>query len=304
MTPDAGPEAPSTSRDDASLRLLLSQVPAVLWTTDRDLRFTSSQGAALASRGYDPKQFLGMPLTQFYATDDTAHPSIAAHLRALKGESCTYEDQVWGGWWESQVEPLRDPSGAIVGVVGISLDVSERKQAESLRAAAQEAWRESEENLRLVTDQIPAVLWSIDAQLQISMVRGGILTGLGLPPERITGRPLAEIIAGGDPTHPRMKPYLRALAGQSVAFESIFLERALDVHLQPLRNAAGEILGVVAVALDITDRKQAEDLRDAAQQELEVAYASLEERVQERTRELAEAVERQAASAAENASTL
>ena len=44
------------------LRLVLAQVPAILWTTDRELRFTSTTGAGLGSLQRGENQFLGSKL--------------------------------------------------------------------------------------------------------------------------------------------------------------------------------------------------------------------------------------------------
>ena len=51
---------------EAGLRLLVGQVPAVVWTTDTALRFTSSQVAMLATLGFQAEQFVGMTLSEFF----------------------------------------------------------------------------------------------------------------------------------------------------------------------------------------------------------------------------------------------
>src|SRR6266508_5500473 len=47
---------------DTTLRLIVNQMPAVLWSTDTDLRLTSSDGAALTSLGHKPNQFVCVTL--------------------------------------------------------------------------------------------------------------------------------------------------------------------------------------------------------------------------------------------------
>ena len=75
---------------EARLKLLLEQIPAVLWTTDRDLRSTLSQGAALASIGLRPNELAGKTLYEYMQTDDPDFPTIAAHRRALAGEFVSF----------------------------------------------------------------------------------------------------------------------------------------------------------------------------------------------------------------------
>jgi PAS domain-containing protein len=104
-----------------SLRLLVDQFPAVFWTTDADLRFTSSLGAGLASLGLGPNQLVGMTVADFFEAGQ-ARP-VEAHRRALEGHSVTYLMQ-WGGQtFHSHVAPLRDAEFRIIGTICIAVDL-------------------------------------------------------------------------------------------------------------------------------------------------------------------------------------
>ncbi len=113
------------------LRLMTEQMPAILWTTDSELRFTSSLGAGLGGLGLKPNEKVGVSLYEFFQSKDPALLPIAAHRRALQGESVTYEFEWTGNWYHSHVEPLRDPGGTIQGVIGIALDITEVKRMQS-----------------------------------------------------------------------------------------------------------------------------------------------------------------------------
>ncbi|HMD29556.1 MAG TPA: CHASE4 domain-containing protein, partial [Steroidobacteraceae bacterium] len=118
----------------ARLAVILERMPAVLWTTDKELRYTSSMGAALDSLGVKSGGLTGKTLSEYFQTDDPQHPSIAAHWRALAGEALTYELHWQKRVLESHVRPLRGPDGDIVGVIGVALDITDRKQlADQLR---------------------------------------------------------------------------------------------------------------------------------------------------------------------------
>ena len=120
---------------EARLRVLLEQMPLVLWSTDRELRFTLSLGGALPQLGLLRNQVVGLSLYQFFETQDDDVPSIAAHRRALQGEPVAFETDWLGRTFESHVEPLRGPDGGISGTIGVALDVTERKRVETLEAA-------------------------------------------------------------------------------------------------------------------------------------------------------------------------
>lgn len=115
---------------EARLRLLVEQMPAVLWSTDRELRFTSSQGARLSALGLRPNQVVGTTLWEYFGTDDPDFPPIAAHREALEGRSSTFDFDWQGLPFHSHVEPLRDGHDEIVGTIGVARDITELKLAE------------------------------------------------------------------------------------------------------------------------------------------------------------------------------
>lgn len=122
----------------AQTHLLLGQLPGMIWTTDRNLRCTSSQGAGLRALGLAPNQIVGFTFQEFTGVDDPAHPALRAHLAALEGTSSQYRDNLAGRTFQVHVEPLTDPRGNIVGCIGISHDVTEavlreRQHAQLLR---------------------------------------------------------------------------------------------------------------------------------------------------------------------------
>jgi PAS domain S-box-containing protein len=111
---------------EVSVRMLAEQMPAVLWSVDRNLRFTSSMGAGLANLNQRPDQFKGLTLFDYFGTEDADFHAIAAHRRALAGESVTYETEWKGRTFASHVEPLRHSDGKTYGVIGVAFDVTER----------------------------------------------------------------------------------------------------------------------------------------------------------------------------------
>ena len=115
---------------EASLRVLVENLPGVLWTTDTDLVITSSEGSALAAFDLQPSQAVGRPLTELLGTDDPEFVPLKAHMRALQGESSSYDIDFVGRSWNTHIEPLLDDRGEVVGTIGLTLDVSETKQAQ------------------------------------------------------------------------------------------------------------------------------------------------------------------------------
>ena len=122
---------------EARLRVLVEQLPAVLWTVDKDLRFTSSVGAGLARLGLKPNQIVGKSLLEYFETIDPTFPPVAAHRRAVAGEPVTFHVEWKGGSYACHAEPLRDASGQVLGAICMSLDVTDRKNLEEQLRQAQ-----------------------------------------------------------------------------------------------------------------------------------------------------------------------
>jgi PAS domain S-box-containing protein len=137
-------------------RRVLDRLPAVVWTTDKDLRFTFSAGGALKALGLAPGQvsMAGTSLFNYFHTEDRTHPGIAPHLRALEGESSLYEIEWLDHLFQSRVEPLRDRSQAVIGTIGLAVDITEQtRTAKALKA--------SEAHLRRLVDAnvIGVIFW-------------------------------------------------------------------------------------------------------------------------------------------------
>jgi PAS domain S-box-containing protein len=123
--------------NEVRLRVLIEQLPAVLWTVDTNLRFTSMLGAGLARLGLDQNQLVGTLLSDYFENADRTFPPIAAHYRAISGEPRTFPLEWKDGSYACHIEPLRGAGGEIHGAICMALDVTDRKQLEEQFRQAQ-----------------------------------------------------------------------------------------------------------------------------------------------------------------------
>jgi diguanylate cyclase (GGDEF)-like protein/PAS domain S-box-containing protein len=135
-------------------------------------------------------------------------------------------------------------------------------------AKAEEALRESEERLRLVANNVPALISYLDRDGRFRFSNRTYDDWFGIAQERMLGRTVAEVF--GEEKYARMKPHFeRVLAGEEVEFEFATSEggraRSLQVACVPHLSSEGTVLGFYMLANDVTGLKRAqEDLRFAA----------------------------------------
>jgi len=122
-------DAPDNEGTQALRASIAEQVPAVLWTTDAALRVTSRSGAGPKSLDLLPSRVVGASLLEQYDRGDVSADSVDAHRQALAGKSVSYQIQLADRFYDARVKPLRNERGAIVGVVGLAVDVSDRERA-------------------------------------------------------------------------------------------------------------------------------------------------------------------------------
>ena len=184
--------------EEQGLRSLLEHLPGVFWTTDAELRFTSSGGAALPSIGLEPGQVVGLTLYDYFRTEDESYPPIVAHVRALRGERTRLELEWRDRAFITYVEPLRGPDGAIRGTLGLALD-----DTDSVRAAR--ALRQAHDELERVASSRTAELSSANRRLEREIDRRRLhearlhavtrcLAGLGL--DATAGLQRITVVAG------------------------------------------------------------------------------------------------------------
>ncbi len=151
---------------------------------------------------------------------------------------------------------LRDAEGKPERIVSIVADIGERKRA----ADAVEAARA---RLQTVTDSMPAYVAHCSADRRYLWINQGYAERLGLTPNEVAGRTLAEVL--GERAAASLEQYIgRVLAGETVEFEievpfRTTGSRWVRSRYAPTYDAARNVDGWVAVVTDVTERRALED---------------------------------------------
>ena len=153
-----------TLKTEQQLLTVMNHTPFILWAIDTEGRFTLLEGKGLESVGLKPGQLVGESAYEWSKNS----PEILEYTRrALNGEAITavvpYENT--GRWYQTHYSPIKSSSGAISGVVGVSVDVTEKKESEILRERERQT-RQSFIQLQRMIQETPVAMAMFDRQMK------------------------------------------------------------------------------------------------------------------------------------------
>ncbi len=162
-------------------------------------------------------------------------------------------------WFSATKMPIKDPDGHVIGIVGISHNITERRQAEAALAAERDL-------LQALMDNIPDLIYFKDTSsrfTRINRAQAGLL-GIGTPEEAIGKTDLdfqdPELARGFYEEEQRLVQTGEALINR-IEFNPSpdGQSRWLSTTKVPIKDTEGRVIGIVGVSRDITERKQAEE---------------------------------------------
>jgi diguanylate cyclase (GGDEF)-like protein/PAS domain S-box-containing protein len=259
----AWPQSLKTTIDN----LLHSPVPmALLWGADG---ITIYNDAYAAFAGAMHPGLLGSSVLEAWPGNGEFAANV---LRVgLAGGSLSYRDREFtlfrNGmteqvWLNLDYSPVLDDSGRPAGILAILVDKTETVRAER-------TLRDSEEHFRLALKNSPLVVFTQDKALRYTWIFN---PKLGYSVQDILGK-TDDTLHSLEIASPLNQLKRSVLHSGSGAREEVKVSRDgadyfYDLTIEPLRDAHGEIAGIACAAMDVTERRKAEQARKTAEKAL------------------------------------
>lgn len=174
--------------EEARYRLLVESITDyAIYMLDPEGIVTSWNAGAERIKGYKSAEIIGRPFSVFYTLEDRAAGKADHALRTAASEG-RFEAEGWRlrkdgtrFWTHVIIDPIRDPSGTIIGYAKITRDLTERKLAEA-------ALKSSEQQFRLLVQGVTDyAIYMLDSDGKVASWNSGAQRIKGYTPEEIIG---------------------------------------------------------------------------------------------------------------------
>lgn len=263
----------------AFLQQVIDLNPNHIFARDAGGRFTLVNRALAEARGHDVPEMLGKTESDLNpalcdadrrSSDD--HEVLGARRDKIIGEEMCLDRFGQPAWFYTVKRPILDAEGNARQILGVSVDITQRKHME-------EQLRRSEQRLRMITDNMIDLVTQLDRRWVVQYASPSHEAALGYAPEDILGRSVADFL------HPEETPDILAdltelFAERHPAGRRLRIRHAdgrwiwMEAIARTLLDERDEIIGLIVSARDITATIEAETALQTANQELAQAYQS------------------------------
>jgi PAS domain S-box-containing protein len=159
-------------------------------------------------------------------------------------------------WLAGMGDALKNDAGEVVAFTGVNWDITDKKLAEE----------EADARVRRVIDNTPSFVGILDTDGRLLEANRSALEAAGIDREDVIGQPLWDTYWWAhDPAvvGTLRESIARAAAGERIRYDAVIRiagdqRLTIDFSLVPIRDDTGRVTHLVPSAMDVTDRKQAE----------------------------------------------
>jgi len=240
------------------LQALIGNIPDSIYFKDEKSRFIRVNKAKAQHSGTTPEDMVGKTDFDFFSLEQ-ANKMLEDENRVIesnrplvkKVEKITHKDGT-EHWVSTTKIPRHNENGEVIGTMGISRDMTERKKIE-------EALRTSAQQWRATFDAISDPISLLDSERRILRCNIAMKNLLGKPFREIIGRTCCELV-DCRPKPLKECPFL--YMQQTHRRETLVLpigDRWFNDAIDPLLDEDSNLIGAVHIMSDITERKKVEE---------------------------------------------
>ena len=248
-------------------RLLADNASDIIWTMDLEGRYTYVSPSVEKLRGYTVDEVMHQSMMDVLTPESAAIaqarlnmafdevrsgepiPAFNSELEQLCKDGSTV-------WTDVTSSAMFNKEGEFIGILGVSRDISHRKRVE-------EALRESKEKHRIILDESSDPIFTFNPDGQYRYVNQAFADGVGIKREKIIGKKIWDVFSKDEAD--------KRFAAVKWVFEN-GEEKVIEVRVpfpdgdrwyittvKPILNVMGQVITVICISKNITERKRAEE---------------------------------------------
>ncbi|MBZ0296320.1 MAG: PAS domain-containing protein, partial [Anaerolineae bacterium] len=258
------------------VRTLIDSVPDYIFVKDTQSRFVVANKAMLDAGSMSTMdEIVGKTDFDFHPTEiaqkfyDKEQQLLATGEKFINEEEVAFDFQTGDKlWFLTTKMPLRDVQGNITGLIGVSRNITQRKQFE-------EKLQEERALLRTLIDSSPDYIFIKDTQGRYVINNIAHARSVNATPKDLIGKTVLDVLPSNIAAQVHVDDEHVLKSGKPlINLERVTLNedgatRMMLVTKIPLHDENGQVTGLVGISRDITDRKQldARTLELAAERE-------------------------------------
>ncbi|RYG09096.1 MAG: PAS domain-containing sensor histidine kinase, partial [Burkholderiales bacterium] len=272
----------------AEFRTLAEAMPQIVWVLTPQLELTYLNQQWMEYTGLSLAEGLGNGWPRVVHPDDL--PRVVQAFENVSEGTLAYEARLRRAdgayrWWLIRAVAQMDETGALLKWIGTSTDIDDLKQAEIEVSRTNRELHRQREELRIVLDLVPAMIWFKDTSGTILRVNERGAASIGRTVAELEGVSIAHLYSAATAARFHASDAEIIRTGRPIlgVVEQRIDRDGHEMWTQkdkvPFRDENGDVVGIVVLSYDITERKRDQDA-------LRELNAGLEDRVRVRTAEL------------------